>query len=127
MKVLRNFFGYLGISLIQQSKKADLDNFFSLIRDNSHNVPLKRYGPNGDGGYLIPEQTPEIKTCFSPGVADSVEFEKMLFTKKKSKIILLDGSIEQPSKEIEKSVFEKAFLGPYNTKTHLNIYFRSIR
>jgi hypothetical protein len=37
--------------------------------------PLIRLGALNDGGYLVPEDLSEVKYCFSPGVAETADFE----------------------------------------------------
>jgi hypothetical protein len=56
---------------------------------------LVRIGPRGDGGYLLPDDLKEIEVCFSPGVADSSDFELVL-ANRGMKVFLADKSIETP-------------------------------
>jgi hypothetical protein len=37
--------------------------------------PLLRLGSANDGGYLVPEDLSEVQYCFSPGVAETADFE----------------------------------------------------
>ena len=61
------------------AKLTDTEDVRSLIkrlRPLSTDKKLIRFGPKGDGGYLLPEDLIGIDACFSPGVADLAGFEK---------------------------------------------------
>jgi len=74
------------------------------------NQPLKRFGPEGDGGYLAPDDFEEIEACFSPGVSDVAGFE-MEFANRGIPCFLIDASVEEPPVEHENINFEPLFLG----------------
>lgn len=51
---------------------AGSDTDKTLVPDSKD---LIRLGPNGDGGYLVPDDLTGIEACFSPGVCATSEFE----------------------------------------------------
>lgn len=56
-------------------------------------IPLIRLGPNGDGGYLIPDDLDGIEACFSPGVGALYGFEEACYHRG-IQVFLADHSID---------------------------------
>lgn len=59
-------------------------------------VPLRRLGPDGDGGYLVPDDLDDIVACFSPGVSHRSGFEKDC-ADLGMRVYLADRSVEGPA------------------------------
>ena len=78
---------------------------------------LIRFGEFFDGGYLLPDDLSNITTCFSPGVSNSVHFEKDLL-KRGINSYLADGSIPFAPR-LRGSNFIKKYLS--NKDTHSTI------
>lgn len=76
----------------------------------STNKELVRFGPAGDGGYLIPNDLSGIDVCFSPGVSFVSGFEKDC-ANLGMKVFLADGSVEGPADAHELFSFTKKFIG----------------
>jgi hypothetical protein len=76
----------------------------------STNRELVRFGPKGDGGYLIPNDLAGIHACFSLGVGPVSGFEKDC-ANLGMKVFLADGSVEGPAEEHELFYFVKKFIG----------------
>ncbi len=76
---------------------------------------LIRLGPNGDGGYLVPNDLEGIEACFSPGVDKISEFE-LDCLKYEMKIYMADKSVEKPELDIPESnySFIQKFVGCTN-------------
>lgn len=68
------------IQLGKLETRPGLTDFIARFRE--HYVPcrLTRIGSTADGGYLLPDALDDLVYCFSPGVADSADFENELFT-----------------------------------------------
>jgi hypothetical protein len=71
---------------------------------------LIRFGPEGDGGYLIPDDLDGIKACFSPGVSSISGFE-LECAELGIDVYLADASVESPADEHPRFHFRKAFIG----------------
>ncbi|MBK8356390.1 MAG: hypothetical protein IPL13_13755 [Saprospiraceae bacterium] len=99
--IIRNFFGLFGILLIRATKKDDLVSFIKKLSPLKTNLELIRLGPNGDGGYLVPDDLENIEACFSPGVDKISEFEKAC-SLLEMKIFMADKSVDNPILDIEK-------------------------
>jgi len=71
---------------------------------------LIRLGPNGDGGYLVPNDLVGIEACFSPGVSNVAGFERDC-AEMGMKVFMADGSVEKPPENHPRFSFIKKFVG----------------
>lgn len=76
----------------------------------STDVHLIRLGPNGDGGYLIPDDLNGISACFSPGVSAVSGFEKDCADRGMN-VYLADASVDAPTESHHLFEFSKKFIG----------------
>jgi len=83
-----------------------LESLFPLAT----NKELIRFGPAGDGGYLIPNDLEGIRHCFSPGVSTVSGFERDC-ANLGMKVFLADASVDAPPDQHELFVFTKKFIG----------------
>lgn len=83
---------------------------------------LIRVGPDGDGGYLIPNDLEGVSGCISPGVSDMMEFELELANDFGIPSFLFDGSIKEAPKKHDLIKFTSKFIG-----SELNTDFASLR
>lgn len=73
---------------------------------------LIRFGPNGDGGYLIPDDLIGIEACFSPGVNDVSGFERDC-AERNIKVFMADNSVDGTPEQHELFHFDKVYVGAY--------------
>ena len=66
--------------IVRQSAYSEVQNALNLLRPIQTEHLLVRLGPEGDGGYLIPNDLEGIVHLFSPGVGDEWGFEQDLFS-----------------------------------------------
>lgn len=96
------------------TKKTEAHQLRGLINKLSPVIDedrsLIRLGPNGDGGYLVPDDLTGIAACFSPGVAFVSGFEKDC-ANLGMKVFLADNSIEKPVENHELFHFTKKHVG----------------
>jgi len=71
---------------------------------------LIRLGPNGDGGYLIPDDLEGIEACFSPGVCNVAGFE-LDCAKMGMDVFMADASVDKPPIDHAQFKFQKKFIG----------------
>lgn len=71
---------------------------------------LVRFGPAGDGGYLVPDDLAGILACFSPGVGAITGFENRCASLGMA-VFLADGSVDRPAGLHNSCVFTKKFVG----------------
>jgi hypothetical protein len=71
---------------------------------------LIRLGPDGDGGYLVPNDLEGIEACFSPGVNDIVGFEKDC-AEMGMKVFMADASVKTLPETHPRFDFIQKFVG----------------
>lgn len=57
------------------SAGEEIDALLRALHPWDAGIPLVRLGPDGDGGYLVPDDLEGIAACFSPGVGDVSGFD----------------------------------------------------
>ncbi|MGA8739910.1 MAG: hypothetical protein WB561_01840, partial [Terracidiphilus sp.] len=72
-----------------------------------------RFGGDGDGGYLVPDDLEGIEYCFSPGVSFLSKFENEL-ADRNIKSFLADYSVDAPTIIRPEFTFDKKFLGSWD-------------
>jgi hypothetical protein len=93
------------------SSKNQILSLINYMKPNVSSVPLQRFGPKGDGGYLVPDDFDGIVACFSPGVSDVAGFELEL-AERGIPCYLIDASVKDTPEKHENIFFERLFLGP---------------
>jgi hypothetical protein len=71
---------------------------------------LIRLGPEGDGGYLVPNDLEGIETCFSPGVSNVAGFESDC-AERGMGIFMADASVEKPPVDDPRFRFVPKYIG----------------
>ena len=100
-----------GIIICKVSQTQKIEQFIKRFRENYVSVDLIRIGGDADGGYLIPDIFDRVHYCFSPGVADTADFEAELSQHYGIKSFMIDGSVAAAPFEDENFHFIKKFLG----------------
>lgn len=75
--------------------------------------PLIRVGPDGDGGYLVPDDLADLTACFSPGVSDVSGFEADC-ARRGMDVFMMDATVDGPAEVNERFRFQKNMLGACN-------------
>ncbi len=81
---------------------------------------LIRFGPKGDGGYLVPDDLAGIEACFSVGVGSTSGFEKDC-ANRGMKVFLADKSVEKPAEFDEEFHFTKKYVGATTNEDYITI------
>jgi hypothetical protein len=107
-KILAN----TNISIQEKTNKAEVLDLIEKLFPKKTEKPLIRMGPNGDGGYLLPDDLENIEACFSPGVDQTSGFEEDC-SRAGMKLFLADKSVDYPPIKLpaEKFNFIKKFIG----------------
>jgi hypothetical protein len=121
-KILKKVFMQLGYLLVKQTSKERVKFLIDKLKPYKMDIELIRLGPNGDGGYLIPNDLDGIKACFSPGVDDISEFERDCLNLG-MKIYMADKSIEKPNLNIPIDQYEfiKKHIGCTNNSSNITM------
>jgi hypothetical protein len=81
---------------------------------------LIRLGPDGDGGYLVPDDLSGIEYAFSPGVSTESGFEAALAARGQ-RVFLADHSVDGPAETNARFSFEKKFVGGLADDTYMTL------
>lgn len=96
------------------NSKAELERFLERFREKYVSCDLVRVGGDGDrgdGGYLHPNNLEEISYCYSPGVADTADFEKELSDSFNIKSFMADASVKDSPISNKNFAFIPKFIG----------------
>ena len=102
---------------------TEADNLRRMMRSLSPvqpDRPLVRVGPQGDGGYLVPDDLDGILACFSPGVAEVSGFE-LACAEKGMAVYMADPSVEAPAGSHPAFHFTRKFIGATKTRHFLSM------
>ena len=115
MKKFLESCGITGLGFFSQfptkaTSQSDVLNLLQKLQPYTCGKNLIRIGPNGDGGYLVPDDLENIEACFSPGVDFVSGFEKEI-ADLGINVFLADKSVERPADEHERFQFTKKFIG----------------
>jgi hypothetical protein len=99
--------------LTKSTSPEDLSRFLRAAWPVTTEHPLIRIGGAADGGYLVPDDLDGVRTCFSPGVAATADFEEAL-ARKGVRCFMADYSVDKPPVSHPLFHFEKKFLGLQN-------------
>ncbi len=102
------------------TKSEDVKNIVEKLKPIYSGHNLRRLGPKGDGGYLVPDDLIGITTCFSPGVCLISGFEKDCASLG-MKIFMADNSVEKPIESDESFHFIKKHLGVVTNENFMTI------
>ncbi len=125
---MREIFKQLLIDLLGQIKvfptastnKRDIALFLKKLFPVLTDKELIRFGPRGDGGYLIPNDLAGIEACFSPGVEYISGFEKNC-AELGMQVFLADKSIDMPEMPHEKFQFIQKHIGVISSDDFMTI------
>ncbi len=117
---LLRMIGGLGVDVVDRTRYAELDGLIRALRPLDSGVELIRLGPDGDGGYLLPDDLDGIQYAFSPGVSTESGFEAGL-ADSGLQVFLADYSVEQPAEMNPKFVFDKKFIGCLSDETFMTL------
>lgn len=86
-----------------------LDELLERLHPVVHASGLRRIGPVGDGGYLLPDDLDGVVACFSPGVGELSGFE-MDCVELGMRAHLADASVDAPQFDDERLDFIPRFV-----------------
>ena len=102
------------------SKPEELRALIESLHPLVPNQELIRLGPQGDGGYLVPDDLAGIQACFSPGVSFVSGFEKDC-AERGMQVFLADKSVDQPADQHERFHFTKKNLGVTSNESFMTL------
>jgi hypothetical protein len=99
-----------GLFLGRATDLTKVSELVRSLRPKSFDGSLVRIGPNGDGGYLIPDDIAGICACISPGVSTQCDFDVQI-ADRGIPVYLLDASVLGPPVQHDLFNFYPLFLG----------------
>ncbi len=112
--------GGLGIDIVDRTGYSELEGLIRSLRPVDSGVELIRLGPDGDGGYLLPDDLGGIEYAFSPGVSTESGFEADL-ADAGLRVFLADYSVDRPAEINTNFVFDKKFVGCLSGETFMTL------
>lgn len=109
-KIIKEIGLICGVFITRVTSKKDLVGLIKKLHPVATNYELVRVGPNGNGGYLLPNDFVGIEAIFSPGVGSVSLFENDC-VKLGMKAFLADKSVSAPTIENKNFTFDKKFIG----------------
>lgn len=126
-ELVQRLFRMTGINFARNSRALGLTSgsefriFMSSMFpvDNGH--ALVRIGPNGDGGYVLPDDFEGINYCFSPGSDLLWEFEREIGDRFKIVSHICDSLDKKPENLGELQVYNESWLGPFTSGKYTSL------
>lgn len=119
-KFLRESLLSCGVWIGGSTPTADLAELIVDLRPAASRRQLQRFGPAGDGGYLMPDDLDGVSACISPGVSTEAGFD-LEIAGRGIDVYLADASVSKPPIEHERFHFTRKFLDSYNSEDSITI------
>jgi hypothetical protein len=109
----------VGLNLSAASDNNSLESLIKMLHPCSTGFDLVRLGPDGDSGYLLPNDLDGIDACFSPGCDNKFQFEDNCY-EKNMKIFIADKTVEE--KDVPKKFnFTRKFVSSISNNDFMTI------
>lgn len=111
-----------GFDFKRLNSKEKVVSFIEKLHPIKTQHDLIRIGPNGDGGYIIPNDLEGIEACFSPGVDHVSEFELECINRG-MKVFMADKTVEKPNLSIPKTQYDfiKKHIGLWDNDEYITM------
>lgn len=113
-------FGAFGRILVKRTRASRVRELIESLHPVDDGSDLVRLGPDGDGGYLLPDDLEGVEYCFSPGVSAESGFEADLAARG-LRVFLADFSVEAPAESHSGFVFDRKFVGALSNETFMTL------
>ncbi len=110
----------VGLWIERSTSNNEVENLISQLRPMHTSCELKRFGPRGDGGYLLPNDLEGIGACVSPGVSFECGFDKDV-ADLGIDVYLVDASVSKPPIAHEKFRFTRKFFDIFTSDESITI------
>tara|TARA_Y100001970_G_C14256471_1_gene875867 strand:+ start:7827 stop:8636 length:810 start_codon:yes stop_codon:yes gene_type:complete len=118
--LLLRLFHSLGIDIAHRTDYKELKSLISLLTPFNSGFDLIRLGPDGDGGYLIPNDLEGIDYAFSPGVSNESGFELDLANLGMG-VFLADYSVSDTKQKHSNFDFTKKFISSLSNEIYITL------
>ena len=117
---IRGFWSSRGLFIDSTTSLAKVRELIRSLRPMTCGKDLIRLGPEGDGGYLVPDDLAGIKACFSPGTELESGFERDC-ANLGIPVYLADGSVNGPPDSHELFHFSQKFIGAFSNEEYITL------
>lgn len=90
--------------------RAEVMRLMARFRPIDCGLPMRRFGPAGDGGYVLPDDLEGIAAMFSPGVDATIGFD-LEIARRGIPCFLADGTVDRPAGLLENMRFDPMMIG----------------
>jgi hypothetical protein len=112
--------GRAGYHVADRTDPDDVRRVLRSLWPVDGGYPLIRLGPDGDGGYLVPDDLDGIEYAFSPGVSTESGFEAALAARGQ-RVFLADYSVDGPAEQNSSFVFDKKYVGGFSDDVYMTL------
>jgi len=102
------------------TKRSEVAELIQRLYPINTGIEFIRLGPEGDGGYLVPNDFTGIEACFSPGVGTISGFDEDCADLGMT-VFLADGTIEKPTVMNDRFKFIKKYIGATTNDNFITI------
>ena len=115
-----NFLLKQKIAATPSTETSEIIKLIKSLRPVTTDKPLVRMGPDGDGGYLVPDDFAGINACFSPGVSNIAGFEKDCANRGMD-VFMADKSIKELPESHPRFHFLRKFISATNDNDYITL------
>ena len=126
-QLVKNLMKKLGYELIslkrcstELTESEGVGRLIAGLRPIGTEHKLVRLGPDGDGGYVLPDDLQGIVACFSPGVDKICGFE-LACAQKGMRVFLADKSVDSPPDSHPMFRFTKKYVGAFGSDDFMTL------
>ena len=105
---------------VRRIPRLELASLIESLHPVDAGIELVRLGPDGDGGYLVPDDLDGIEYALSPGVSDESGFEAALAARG-IRVFLADYSVDGPAESNPLFDFDKKSVGCLENEQFLTL------
>jgi hypothetical protein len=102
------------------SSPHNIGTLIAELQPMANKMGLRRFGPVGDGGYLMPDDLEGVKGVVSPGVSTEVGFDYEM-ADRGIDVYMVDASVAGPPVQHERFHFTAKFLDTYNSNSTITL------
>lgn len=104
----------------RRAQSVEVAALIAALRPVGDAAALARFGPAGDGGYLLPDDFAGVRACVSPGVFTEVGFDLALAARGID-VHMADASVAGPPVDHPRFHFTRKFFDTFNSDTTVTI------
>ncbi len=109
-----------GIHVVTRTQVSEVRELIRSLHPIDTGTELIRLGPDGDGGYLLPNDLDGIEYAFSPGVSTESGFDADL-AEQGVRVYLADFSVDGPGEAHPNFTFDKKHVGSLSSDTVMTL------